>query len=74
MAEAERNGYPHIEPLEISDNEILEEIRREVESSLEMPFDEFLEAYRKDTLPDELIANELAMLLDFVEYSASIRG
>jgi hypothetical protein len=73
MAEAERNGYPHIEPLEISDDEILEEVRREVEANLDMTFDEFLEAYREGTLPDELITNELAMLLHFVEYSNGVR-
>jgi hypothetical protein len=73
MAEVERNGYPHIEPLEISDDEILEQIRREVETYLDMTFDEFLDAYSNDALPDDLITNELAMLLDFVEYSHGVR-
>jgi hypothetical protein len=73
MAAAKRNGYPHIEPLEISDDEILEQVRREVEANLDMSFDEFLAAYRNDALPDDLITNELAMLLDFVEYSNGVR-
>ena len=73
MAEVERNEYPHIEPLEISDDEILEQIRREVETYLDMTFDEFFDAYSNDALPDDLITNELAMLLDFVEYSHGVR-
>jgi hypothetical protein len=67
------NGYPHIEPLEISDDELREEIRQEVERSLSMTFEEFVSAYRNDTLPDDLITNELALLLDFVEYSNGVR-
>ena len=67
-----RNGHPHIEPLEISDEELLEQIAREAKEHLNMSFDEFVEAYRNGTLPDELIANELAMLLRFVEYTSRV--
>lgn len=68
-----RNGHVHIEPLEVSNDDLLEVIRREVEDNLDMTFDEFVEAYENDALPDDLIANELAMLLYFVEYSNGVR-
>ncbi len=67
-----RNGYPHIEPLEISDDELRKEIAQGAEEYLGMTYEEFVEAYRRGTLPDELIANELAMLLRFVEYSSRV--
>lgn len=66
------NGYPHIEPLEISDEELREQIAREAKEYLGMSYEEFVEAYRQGTLPDELAANELAMLLRFVEYSSRV--
>ncbi len=74
MAEFEHNGYPHIEPLEISDEELREGIRREVEANLEMSFEEFVRAYQEGTLPDTLLANELAMLWHFVELSSGVRA
>jgi hypothetical protein len=67
------NGYPHIEPVEVTDEELLEEIRKGVEARTAMTFDEFVEAYREGTLPDTLAANELAILLHFVELSSGIR-
>jgi len=68
------NGYPHIEPLEISDEDLREAIREEVEARLEMTFDEFVEAYQEGTLPDTLAANELAMLWRFVGLSSGVRA
>ncbi len=67
-----QNGYPHIEPLEISDEELREQIAQEAEEYLGMTYEEFVEAYRQGTLPDELVANELVMLLRFVEQSSRI--
>jgi hypothetical protein len=67
-----RNGYPHIEPLEISDDELREQIAKGAQEYLDMTYEEFVEAYRQGTLPDELVANELAMLLRFVEYSSGV--
>jgi hypothetical protein len=68
-----QNGYPHIEPLEITDEELLEGIREAVEARTDMTFDEFVEAYREGLLPDTLATNELAMLLRFVELSSGVR-
>lgn len=68
------NGYPEIEPVEISDDELREEIAREVEARLGMGYDEFVEAYREGTLPDTLAVNELVMLLRFVELSGGVRA
>jgi hypothetical protein len=64
--------YPHIEPLDISDEEILEEIREGVETRTNMTFEEFVKAYQEGTLPDELAENELKMLLRFVDISSGI--
>ena len=69
--ELSHNGYPHVEPLEISDEELREQIAREVEENLDMSYEDFVEAYRQGTLPDELVVNELVMLLRFVEHSSS---
>ena len=49
-----------------------EQIAREAKEYLGMSYEEFVEAYRQGTLPDELAANELAMLLRFVEYSSRV--
>lgn len=68
------NGYPQIDPVEISDDELRGEIAREVEARLEMNFDEFVEAYREGTLPDTLAVNELVMLLRFVELPGGVRA
>ena len=68
------NGYPQIEPLEISDDELREQIGREAEARLGMDFDEFVESYREGTLPDTLAVNELVMLLRFVELSGGVRA
>jgi hypothetical protein len=67
-----RNGCPSIEPLEISNDELVEEIGREAEARLGMSLSEFLEAYRMGTLPDTLAVNELVILLRFVELSGGI--
>jgi hypothetical protein len=67
------NWCPEIDPVEISDDELREEIGREAEARLDLTYDEFVEAYREGTLPDTLAANELAMLLYFVEYSSGVR-
>jgi hypothetical protein len=74
MAEGERNGYPHIEPLEVSDEELRNGIRRAVETDLGMSFEEFIAAYDEGTLPDTLLANELAMLWHFVELSSGVQA
>lgn len=72
------NGYPqevpHIEPLEISDDELREQIAQEVETRLGMDFSKFIEAYEAGTLPDTLDVNELVILLHFLEYSGGIRA
>jgi hypothetical protein len=68
------NGYPEIDPVEISDDELREEISREVQARLGMDFDHFVEAYREGTLPDTLAVNELVMLLRFVELSGGVRA
>ena len=74
MAESGHNGYPHIEPSDVSHEELREGIRREVETNLGMAFEDFLEAYEGGTLPDTLLANELAMLWHFVELSSGVRA
>lgn len=66
------NGYPHIEPLQISDDKLREQIAQGAEEYLGMTYEDFVEAYRQGTLPDELVANELVMLLRFVEYSSRV--
>ncbi len=66
------NGYPSIDPVEISDAELLKEIGRESEARLGMDLDALIVAYREGTLPDTLAANELAILLSFLEYSGGI--
>lgn len=68
------NGYPKIEPVEISDDELRGEIGREVEARLDMTYDQFVEAYREGSLPDTLAVNELVMLLRFVELSGGVRA
>jgi hypothetical protein len=68
------NGYPEIEPVEISDDELRAEIAREVGVRLGMGYDEFVEAYQEGTLPDTLAVNELVMLLRFVELSGGVRA
>ncbi len=68
------NGYPQIEPVEISDDELRLEIAREVEARLDMDFYEFVEAYHEGSLPDTLAVNELVMLLRFVELSGGVRA
>ncbi len=68
------NGYPHIEPLEISDEELREQIEREAKSRLGMSFEEFVEAYQEGTLPDTPAVNELVILLRFVEYPSDVRA
>ena len=65
---------PHIEPVEVSDEEIVEVIRREAHEYLGMTFDELVAAYQDDTLEDGLHENELAMLLYFLEVSGGIPG
>jgi hypothetical protein len=67
-----RNGYPSIEPLEISNRELIEEIGREAEERLGLDFPAFLDAYRSGTLPDTLAVNELVILLRFVELVGGI--
>jgi hypothetical protein len=67
-----RNGYPSIEPVEISDDDIRREIALEAEARLNMTYEDFVEAYQDGTLPDTLAANELAMLQYFVEYSGDV--
>ncbi len=78
MSEEQRNGsrdgYPHIEPLEISDEELREQLAQETETRLNMSFEEFLEAYQAGTLPDTLDVNELVILLHFLEYSDGLRA
>jgi len=71
---ASSNGYPQIDPVEISDDELRAEIGREVEARLGMDYDEFVEAYQEGTLPDTLAVNELVMLLRFVELSGGVRA
>ena len=66
------NGHPSIDPVEISDTELLEEIGRESEIRLGMDLDTLIQAYREGTLPDTLAANELVILLHFLEYSGGI--
>jgi len=66
------NGYPHIEPLEISDEELREQIAQEAKDRLGMTYDEFLKAYHEGDLPDTPAVNELVILLDFVEYSSRV--
>jgi hypothetical protein len=60
--------YPHIEPLRISGEELRKQIACEVEEELGMTYEEFVAAHRRGDLPDELIANELAMLQRFLQY------
>jgi hypothetical protein len=66
------NGYPSIDPIEISDAELLKEIGRESEVRLGMDLDALIGAYREGVLPDTLAANELAILLRFAELSEAI--
>lgn len=66
------NGYPSIDPVEISDDELLKEIGRESEARLGMDLGALVEAYREGALPDTLAANELAILLRFLECSGGI--
>jgi hypothetical protein len=68
----EQNGYPSIEPIEVSDEELREEIAREAEARLDMTYEEFVEAYREGTLPDTLAVNDLVILLRFLELSGGI--
>jgi hypothetical protein len=70
--ELSHNGYPHIEPLKISDEELREQIAREAQTRLHMTYDEFLKAYYEGDLPDTPAVNELVILLDFVEYSSHV--
>jgi hypothetical protein len=66
------NGYPEIEPVEISDDELREGIAREAEARLGMTYEELVEAYQEGTLPDTLAVNELVILLRFLEFSGGI--
>lgn len=66
------NGYPHIEPLKISDEELREHIAREAEARLGMTYEKFVEAYQEGSLPDTVAVNELIILLDFVEYPGRV--
>ena len=68
----EQNGYPSIEPLDASDDELRQEVGREAEARLGMTYEELVEAYREGTLPDTLAVNELVILLRFLEYSGGI--
>lgn len=58
---------PAVEVEEASQKQIIEEIDREARESLDMSFDEFLQAYREGYLPDTLVVNELVTLLRFAE-------
>ncbi len=65
MAELLGKEIEAIEVEEVSREEVIEEIDRESRESLDMSYDEFLEAYRDGDLPDTLAANELVILLRF---------
>jgi hypothetical protein len=54
-----------VEVEEVSQEQIIEEIDHEARESLDMSFDEFLQAYQEGDLPDTLAVNELVTLLRF---------
>ncbi len=63
------NGAIPAEVVELSEDELIEEIDREAGERLGMDFGEFVEAYRAGTLPDTLAVNELIIQLRLVEPS-----
>lgn len=72
MERIRNNGIESVEPIQVSDEEILEQIDREAGMRMGMESGQFAEAYRKGSLPDTLAANELAMMMRFVEISRSV--
>lgn len=65
MAELLGKEIEAVEVEEVSQEQIIEEIDREARESLDMSFDEFLQAYREGDLPDTFAVNELVTLLRF---------
>lgn len=65
MAELLGKEIEAVEIEEVSQKQIIEEIDLEARESLDMSFDEFLQAYREGDLPDTLAVNELVTLLRF---------
>lgn len=64
----------NIQEVQVSDEEMLDEIGQEAKSRLGMSggLEEFQAAYRDGVLPDTLAANELAMMFHFVELSGKV--
>ena len=65
MAELLGKEIETVEVEEVSQEQIIEEIDHESRESLDMSFDEFLQACREGDLPDTLAVNELVTLLRF---------
>ncbi len=63
------NGALPAEIVELSEEEIINDIDQEARERLHMSFDQFVEEYRAGTLPDTLAVNELVIMLRLVDPS-----
>ena len=63
------NGAIPAEVVELSEEELVEEIDQEAHERLGISFEQFVQEYRAGTLPDTLAVNELVMMLRLVEPS-----
>lgn len=61
----EQDEDAFVEVREVTQEEVIEEISRDVRARLGMTLEEFGDAYRKGTLPDTLAVNELVITLRF---------
>lgn len=61
-----------VEVKEVTQEEVIEEMRQDARVHLNMTFEEFRDAYRNGTLPDTLAANELAITLRFAGLTGEV--